>query len=298
MPLLFLLALAVWLAGDAAYALRTRRRAAAPGARRAPAEPFTLHPAGAPAVLLVHGFADGPAVFAQLAPPLAEAGFAVRAMHLPGSGIPPAETAGTSLDTWRAAIDREITALRTSDPSRPVWLVGHSLGGALAFDTALRPANAVTGLVLLAPLIEPSDVRSPLLSSRQWFNLLSRALLFSRIVESRLPADLRDPDARAAYRTDKYIHRDIYRSLFAATDAIRPRAADWTGPLLVVLSPDDQIVNPAATRAFFAAAARARPAELVEQPGDGHVLPLEASHPALAARIVRFIQSSSAPLPP
>lgn len=298
MPFLLLLALALWLAGDAAYALRTRLRAAAPGARRAPAEPFTLHPAGAPAVLLIHGFADGPAVFAHLAPPLAEAGFAVRAMHLPGSGIPPAQMAGISLDTWRAAINREITALRTGDPSRPVWLVGHSLGGALAFDAALRPPNAVAGLVLLAPLIEPSNVRSPLLSSRQWFHLLSRALLFSRIVESRLPADLRDPDARAAYRTDKYIHRDIYRALFAATDAIRPRAADWNGPLLVVVSPDDQIVDPTATRAFFAAATRARPAELVEQPGDGHVLPLEASHPELAARIARFIQSSSAPLPP
>lgn len=298
MPFLLLLALALWLAGDAAYALRTRLRAAAPGARRAPAEPFTLHPAGAPAVLLIHGFADGPAVFAHLAPPLAEAGFAVRAMHLPGSGIPPAQMAGISLDTWRAAINREITALRTGDPSRPVWLVGHSLGGALAFDAALRPPNAVAGLVLLAPLIEPSNVRSPLLSSRQWFHLLSRALLFSRIVESRLPADLHNPEARAAYRTDKYIHRDIYRSLFAATDAIRPRAADWNGPLLVVVSSDDQIVDPTATRAFFAAATRARPAELVEQPGDGHVLPLEASHPELAARIARFIQSSSAPLPP
>ncbi len=298
MPFLLLLALALWLAGDAAYALRTRLRAAAPGARRAHAEPFTLHPAGAPAVLLIHGFADGPAVFAHLAPPLAEAGFAVRAMHLPGSGIPPAQMAGISLDTWRAAINREITALRTGDPSRPVWLVGHSLGGALAFDAALRPPNAVAGLVLLAPLIEPSNVRSPLLSSRQWFHLLSRALLFSRIVESRLPADLRDPDARAAYRTDKYIHRDIYRALFAATDAIRPRAADWNGPLLVVVSPDDQIVDPAATRAFFAAATRARPAELVEQPGAGHVLPLETGHPVLAARIARFIQSSSTPLPP
>lgn len=298
MPVLLLLALAVWLAGDAAYALRTRLRAAAPGARRAPAEPFTLHPRGDPAVLLIHGFADGPAVFAHLAPPLAQAGFAVRAMHLPGSGVPPAEMAGTTLVTWRAAIDREIAALRTGNPSRPVWLVGHSLGGALAFDAALRPSNAVTGLVLLAPLIEPSSVRSPLLSSRQWFHLLSRALLFSRIVESRLPSDLHNPETRAAYRTDKYIHRDIYRALFAATDAIRPRAADWNGPLLVVVSPDDQIVDAAATRAFFAAAARARPAELVEQPGAGHVLPLETGHPGLAARIVRFIQSSSTPLPP
>ena len=298
MPVLLLLALAVWLAGDAAYALRTRLRAAAPGARRAPAEPFTLHPRGDPAVLLIHGFADGPAVFAHLAPPLAQAGFAVRAMHLPGSGVPPAEMAGTTLVTWRAAIDREIAALRTGNPSRPVWLVGHSLGGALAFDAALRPENAIAGLVLLAPLIEPSNVRSPILTSRQWFHLLDTLLVFSSVVRSHLPADLHNPEARATYHTDKFIHRDIYRSLFATIDAVRPRAADWQGPLLVVLAPDDQIVEAAATRQFFAAATNATPAELVEQPGTGHVLPLEAGHCELAQRISQFVRHAPPALTP
>lgn len=281
----------LWLAGDAFYAHRIRIRAAAPDVRHASTEPFLLNPAGAPALLLIHGFADGPSVFAKIAPLLAESGFAVRALHLPGSGVPPAEMAGITLQAWRGEIDREIAALRAADPGRPVWLVGHSLGGALAFDAALRPENAVAGLVLLAPLIDVSRARSPLLAPRQWFHVLDRLLVFSDVVESRLPKDLRDPEAQAAYQTDRFIHRDVYRALFAAIDQIAPRAAEWRGPLLTVVSANDQIVDSAATKFFFAAT-NAAPAKLQEQYASGHVIPLDFSHDKTAVRIARFIRDA------
>lgn len=296
LPWLFLagvLALpAVWLLGDAIHAHRIRVRSAAPGVRRASTEPFQLNPGGSPALLLVHGFADGPSVFAKIAPLLAESGFAVRALHLPGSGVPPDEMAGTTLQAWRDEIAREIAALRADDPRRPVWIVGHSLGGALAFDAALRPGNDVAGIVLLAPLVEVSRARSPLLAPRQWFHVLDRLLVFTDVVESRLPKDLRDPEARAAYQPDVFIHRDVYRALFDAIDQIAPRAAEWRGPLLTVVSANDQIVDSSTTKFFFAAT-NASPAKLFEQHASGHVIPLDVGYERVAARIVRFIRDAS-----
>jgi len=282
----------IWLIGDAFYALRIRMHADEPDARHAATEAFTLNPSGTPALLLIHGFADGPSVFAQIAPPLADADFAVRAMHLDGSGVPAGEMEGTSLMRWRKNVDSEIAALHITAPDRPVWLVGHSLGAALAFDAALRPENRVAGLVLIAPLIQPSNTRSPLLSSRQWFKLLNETLLFSDIVESRLPPDLHDPEARAAYETDQFIHRDIYTSLFDALDAIAPHAADWHGPLLMFISPTDQVVDSAASTRFFFAASNAAPARLVEHHSGGHVLPLDTGHDKIARQIIRFIRKS------
>ena len=280
---------ALWVAADFIYSRRTASRSKAPEVRRASILPLTLHSSGSPAVLLVHGFADGPSVFATLAPSLAHAGFAVHAMHLSGTGIPASEMKGISLDIWRADIDREIAALRTSDSHRPIWLVGHSLGGALVFDAALRSPHSIAGLVLLAPLIEPSNARSPLLTSRQWFAILSRALFFSTIVESRLPADLHDPTVRARYRTDRFIHRDVYRALFSTIDAIANRAADWHGPLMMIVSPSDQIVDTEASTRFFFAATNASPAKLSEHHSGGHVLPLDEGHDILAAKIAQFI---------
>ena len=280
-----------WLVGDALYARRMRMLANAPAARRAATEPIALNPRGYPALLLLHGFADGPAVFAEIAPPLAAAGFAVRAPHLSGSGAPPAQSAGLTLAVWRGEIDREIAALCGERPDRPVWLVGHSLGGTLAFDAALRPTNRIAGLVLLAPLLDVSRARSPILAPRQWFRLLDRLLVFTDVIESRLPADLHDLGARPAYRTDKYIHRAVYRALFAAMDAVQGRAAEWRGPLLTIVSPSDQIVETAATRFFFAAT-NAAPARLTEQYSAGHVIPLDTGHEIVAAKIVRFIRET------
>jgi len=288
-----LILVALWLAGDALHAYRIRTRSASPSARRARGEPFRLCPEGSPALLCIHGFADSPAVFARIAPVLAEAGLAVRAPRLSGSGRPPRDMAGITLADWRADIDRELAALRREAPNRPVWLAGHSLGGALAFDAALRADPPVAGLVLLAPLVEPSRARSPVLSPRGWFGLLDRLLVFSSAVESRLPPDIRDPAARAAYSTDKFIHRDIYRALFAAIDAVRPRAGDWTGPLFMAVSPSDRIVDSAAAERFFRDAVHAAPARLVRQEKAGHVLPLDNGHGQLAADIAAFIRSTT-----
>jgi alpha-beta hydrolase superfamily lysophospholipase len=285
---------ALWILGDAAYASRVRRLSARPGAPRADIRPVTLNPSGAPALLLIHCFADGPSVFARMAPALAVSGLAVRGMRLPGSGLPPGEMAGITLESWRTAIDCEIQALRETNPARPVWLLGHSLGGTLAFDAALRPENAIAGLALLAPLVEVSRARSLLLHPRQWFEILDRLLIFTRTIESRLPKDLHDPAARATYVTDKYVHRDIYRALFNTVDAIAGRAPEWHGPLFWAVSPSDQIVDPAAASRFFAAAVQASPGILMQQTEAGHVLPLDHGWASLAEQIVRFIRESPA----
>lgn len=289
-------AIPLWLITDALYARRISRRAHAPDAPRGSTEPIRINPAGNPAVLLIHGFADGPSVFAHLAPALANAGLSIHALHLTGFGCPPPQMAGTTLAHWRQDLDEAIAALRRQAPARPIWLLGHSLGGTLAFDAALRPGNQVAGLVLLAPLIQVARTRAPLLTPRQWFRLFNRLLLFTHTIESRLPKDLHNPTARATYRTDKYIHRDLYRALFAAIDAIRTRAAHWPGPLFMAISPTDEIVDSAASNQFFNTAA-ASPAHLLEQPNAGHVLPLDNGHPRLAQEIIRFIRPPPAPSP-
>ena len=44
----------------------------------------------------------------------------------------------------------------------PVYLLGHSMGGAVAFESALRLQDSLRGLVLSAPALAPGDDVSPL----------------------------------------------------------------------------------------------------------------------------------------
>ena len=93
-------------------------------------------------------------------------------MRLPGSAEPVARARRQSLEVWRAQVTDELVQLRETHET--VWVVGHSLGGALALDAALRLPDLVNG-VALAPLIEVSRKRM-LLPPHLWFAIARVAL--------------------------------------------------------------------------------------------------------------------------
>lgn len=114
------------------------------------AAPRWIGPEDSPkAALLVHGFLGCGENFGELPGALAEDGWRVRLMLLPGHGTRPRDILGVTAEQWAAAVAEEYEALRKEHGT--VLLVGHSLGGALATLTAARAEQAPDGLVLAAP---------------------------------------------------------------------------------------------------------------------------------------------------
>ncbi len=103
-------------------------------------------PAGAPPVVLLHaGVADRRGL-RGLAERLAAAGRTVVAYDRRGFGdTPPGAEAFSHLDDLLGVLD--------AAGGGPAWLVGSSMGGALALDAALAAPDRVAGLVLLAPAV-------------------------------------------------------------------------------------------------------------------------------------------------
>lgn len=239
---------------------------------------------GADAILLLPGFADGPSVWQAMAPVFAEEGFEVLSTLLPGD-----------LEGKRRIIDRALAKLRRDDPARRVWVVGHSLGGTLAFDTALRAETRIAGVAMIAPFFDPAARRTLGLTPKQWYRVVRRAFPAVAMVDQRTPGHphLDGKDGPDAIRTRPFLSTWDYECLFAAADAVRDRAADWRGPLRVDIASEDEIVDADAARRFFRGATNANPARVEEHPG-GHVLPLSADAEALARGIARFFASSPA----
>lgn len=132
------------------------------------AEELELGPADArSAVLLVHGFVGGSNNFGELPQRLAEEGYRVRAMRLPGHGTTPADFAATPASEFPLAVLREARALKENHGR--VYLVGHSMGGSLVTLTAAM--EPVDGLVLAAPYFGVTHQWYYGLSPERWTKL-------------------------------------------------------------------------------------------------------------------------------
>ena len=108
-------------------------------------------------VVLLHGIAASLYDWNRLMPALAGSGYRALAPDLPGHGEsfkPPAP------DAYRVELLYEHLERWIGEQTggKPVFLVGHSMGGYLSLLYALRHAEQVRGLALINPLYSPSQL--------------------------------------------------------------------------------------------------------------------------------------------
>jgi alpha-beta hydrolase superfamily lysophospholipase len=158
------------------------------------------------AVVLVHGLAEHSGRYDELVGRLTADGLAVHALDHRGHGRSPGPRAQIGRFAWLVDdVATCIGAARAAHPERPLFLLGHSMGGAIALAAALAYPGAIDALVLSAPAIgadpEVPAVRVALA------RLLSRILPGAGVL--RLDASLvsRDPAVVRAYEADPLVYR-------------------------------------------------------------------------------------------
>ena len=104
-------------------------------------------PKDAPAVLLIHGFGASLHTWEPWAQTLSQQ-LRVLRLDLPGSGLSPPDTGNDYSDTRSIAL---INALLDARGLPKVSLLGHSIGGRIAWTFAATEPQRVDKLVLLAP---------------------------------------------------------------------------------------------------------------------------------------------------
>lgn len=105
-------------------------------------------------ILLVHGLADSPYTFRQLAGDLAERCFLVRTVLLPGHGTRPGDLLTVEHEDWLAAVEGGYRQLERE--VEHAYLGGFSMGATLATLIAIEQ-DGVDGLVLLSPAYADED---------------------------------------------------------------------------------------------------------------------------------------------
>jgi pimeloyl-ACP methyl ester carboxylesterase len=242
-------------------------------------------------VVLLHGQPGGAEIWRAVEARLAGRGLRVVAVDRPGYGASPHEAGGF-------VHNAEVLADLIDEHGGPAVVVAHSWAAGAAVVAAARHPSRIDGLVLFAPVGDPTSV-STLDRLLGRTRIGRRALRVALAVGGWLVArpggsrfmpvaglgDLGDGEARSASRParDRRARRAAaveQAALVEELAAVCQAAPQVEAPTVVLTGADDTVVAPAAAAAM---AARIPGARVVEVDG-GHLLPVE--HPAVVAEAV------------
>ncbi|HNX68570.1 MAG TPA: lysophospholipase [Candidatus Omnitrophota bacterium] len=230
-------------------------------------------PAGARGtIILLHGFGEHSGRYVKFSESIS--GFPVRMAIMDHRGMGRSGGARVTVGSFEDYL-RDITAFREhlSQHFRvqgPVVLLGHSLGGLLAVEWAIRNPSSLKALILTSPFLGLRGLSA--------LGLINRAVSFfcpgfiyrNPVIPKHLTHDAAEV---AAYRADPLIERKISARLIGLLmermRAIRKLAPAFPFPCYVLLAGDERIVDPRAARRFFEKV-RATKKELVEFDGFYH----------------------------
>ena len=131
-------------------------------------------------------------------------------------------------------------------PGLQLFLLGHSMGGLIALDLAVRPDVSIDGLILSAPAACPREMSKVTLTIGR---ALSRVAPNTGVLRLPLNRISRDPAVVDAYNNDPLVFRTPIRArlgaeMLAAMERVDARLPSLQAPLLVMQGTADGLVDP------------------------------------------------------
>lgn len=206
-------------------------------------------------VVLAHGLGEHAARYHHVARAFTGLGYVVVAPDHAGHGRSGGKRLGvTDFSDFTADLDTVISAV---DVDGPRFLLGHSMGGAIALSYALDHQERLTGLILSGAALVPGEDLPSI--------MVKLAPVLGRIVPwlpaTALPASgvSRDPEIVAAYEADPLVWHGGIRAglggaLIGEMKTYPDRLGSLTLPTLILHGGADVLTNPDGSRM---AAARA-----------------------------------------
>lgn len=217
-------------------------------------------PAGEPfgIVCLVHGLGEHTGRYAHVAAALNAAGYVLFGCDLRGHGKSEGRRGHTpTYDSLMDDIGRLLdeAVARYGDTSR--FLYGHSLGGNLVLNYALRRRPAIAGVVAASPALR---VAQPLPGVQVTLAKVMNRLWPAMQMPNGLALEglARDPAVIRAYTSDPLVHNKISvrlaTSMLEAGEWALKHAAEFPLPLLLIHGTKDILTSAPASEEFAARA--------------------------------------------
>jgi alpha-beta hydrolase superfamily lysophospholipase len=204
-------------------------------------------------VVLVHGMGEYMGRYEHVARFFVEQGFAVYGQDHRGHGH--SEGVRCYVDRFDDYVEdlQELVAM-ASQHGRPI-MIGHSMGGLIAFCYALQHPESLQALILSSPMLSMTSLQKA--GNRMLASVLS-VLAPTLQIPAGIPADkvCRDPEAIKQYATDKLVlkavtPRWLWESHKTYSAVQQGQAANLELPALFLQAGADILVDAEVTRAVF-----------------------------------------------
>ncbi len=206
-------------------------------------------------LLIVHGLAEHSGRYGNVVNHFGPLGYAVYGIDHLGHGKSEGRRVHVEhFDDYASTLKVYFDKIREWQPDKPIFLVGHSMGGLISAVYLLDHQAELAGAVLSGPAVKiPKHVTPAMLFvSKMLSALLPRFGLLA------LSADgvSRDPAVVQAYISDPLVHRGkasarLAAEMLKAMQAISGQAARITLPIMIVQGSADRLVNPAGARMLY-----------------------------------------------
>jgi acylglycerol lipase len=199
-------------------------------------------------LVIAHGAGEHSARYAHVAARLVDEGYAVYALDHRGHGRSEGPRALVDrIDNTVEDLDALVVLAAGEHPGVPVFLLGHSMGGAIALRYAIAHQDRLTGLILSGPLAA-LDAASP--AQRVAAKVLSAVAPRLPVIAVDPTLVSRDPAVVEAYTSDPLVHHGklparTVAELAAAVESFPKSVGSITVPTLIMYGTEDKLVPPA-----------------------------------------------------
>lgn len=242
--------------------------------------------------VIVHGIKDHSGRYGELADALASRGIAVRAFDLRGHGKSAGKRISVrSFGEYLNDVDIELKRAREANPGKPLFLFGHSMGGAIVTNYTLTFHPTLQGLVLSAPaLMAGADFSKFLIKITKF---LGKAIPGARVFKSPTASFSRDAAVVAGMNSDPLVYATpgtarLAAELLKAIEFIQAHQTELRIPVLALHGTADKLTNPKGSQTLIERAA-SNDKTLKTFEGAWHDLAHEPEHAEFTREIVDWV---------
>ena len=205
-------------------------------------------------LLVVHGMAEHSGRYMNVVNHFVPSGYAVYSLDHIGHGKSAGDRGFVKhFKDFTETLNMFRGRVHAAQPEKPLFIVGHSMGGLISANFVLDYPDGLAGAILSGPLVKVSEI--PTLT-RLLIKTLSTLAPKVGLLSLEAGSVSRDPEVVKAYEEDPLVYRGkasarLTSELGKAIQRVAAEAGNITLPILILQGGADKLCEPTGARVFF-----------------------------------------------